>query len=163
MADKAEQPSGDPPPAKQAKAEAEKPAKKVKQPKLPKQPKQPKQDDGLYLPVLAELTYTSSVIFLILVFLAMAVVSWLTGTGPLDFVLRTSVAMAVLGSLLLVVSRQVSAGVLSVSQAEIEEKRRDEAPQQLDIMEDPQLSEQPKSMEVPESVGIETSLNVEAQ
>lgn len=146
MAEKVEQPTEDQPPPK--------PAKKAKQPKQPKEPKQPKQDDGLYLPILVEFTYASSMIFLILVFLAMAAVSWLTGTSLLDFVLRTSAAMGVLGSLILVVARQVSAGVLSTSQEEIEAKRQELAFEQPDTQRIPEQPEKPVEIETSENVQI---------
>jgi hypothetical protein len=141
MAEKAEQPTEEQTPEKPVKADAKKPVKKAKQ------PKQPKQDDGMYLPVLVEFTFTSSVIFLTLVFLAMAAVSWLTGASLLDFVLRTSAAMGVLGGLLMVVSRQVSAGVLSASLAEIEEKIQQSAPEGPETLDEPEKPENAENSE----------------
>jgi hypothetical protein len=72
------------------------------------------------LPLLVEFIFAFSAIFLILVFLAMSTVSWITGTTLLDFFLRTSVAILVLGGLFQVLSRQVSDGVLSANMAEQE-------------------------------------------
>jgi hypothetical protein len=145
MAEKVEQPTEGQTSEKPVKADAKKSAKKAKQ------PKQPKRDDGMYLPVLVEFTFTSSVIFLILVFLAMAAVSWLTGTSLLDFVLRTSAAMGVLGSLLMVVSRQVSTGVLNASLAEREEKKQQSAPEEHKTPDEP---EKPGNAENSESIEI---------
>ena len=86
--------------------------------------KQKKKADGISLPLLIEFIFTFSAIILIFVFLSMSFVSWLTGATLFDFVLRTSVSMLVQGSLLLLVSRQVSVGVLNVSEAEVEEEKK---------------------------------------
>ena len=106
------------PPEQQPPAEAARPEKKAKP---PKPPKQPKKAGGRPLPTLVEVTYTVAVALLVLVFLAMFLISWLTDATLRDFVLRTSAALAVLGSLLLVMFRQVTAGVLSAGQAELDE------------------------------------------
>jgi hypothetical protein len=119
MAEKVEQPSEQQPPA-----EAARPEKKAKPPKAPKQPKKA---DGRPLPALVELTFTVSVALLVLVFLAMFLISWLTDATLRDFVLRTSVALLVLGSLLLVVFRQVSTGVVKAGQAELDEAQKQAA------------------------------------
>jgi hypothetical protein len=138
MAEKVEQPTEEKKPVKPAKADAKKAAKKVKP---------QKQDDGMYLPVLVEFTFTSSVVFLILVFLAMVVVSWLTGTSLLDFAFRSSVALGALGGLLMVVSRQVSTDVLSASLAEIEEKMRQSASEELVTPDEPEKLENVENLE----------------
>lgn len=149
MAEKAEQPSEGQPLAKQAKEDKK---------KAPKKTKLQKQEDLIYLPVLVEFTFASSVIFLILVFLAMAAVSWHTGTSLLDFVLRTSIALSVLGGVLLLISQQVSVGVLSASQAEIEEQAQQSAPKE------PETAEQPeKTEEIEKHENVETYAIPEAQ
>jgi hypothetical protein len=146
MAEKIEQPTEEKKPAKPAKADSKKPAKKAKQ---------QKQDDGMYLPVLVEFTFTSSVIILILMFLVITVVSWRTGASLLDFVLRTGIAMGVLGGLLMVVSRQVSTGVLNANLAEIEEKLQESAseelqnPGQLESFENAENFENSERIEIP--------------
>jgi hypothetical protein len=84
-----------------------------------------KKADGITLPVLVEFVFTFSAILLILMFLTMTVISWLTGATLLDFVLRTSVSMLVLGSLLTLISWQISMGVFSASTA-----RQPEVPEQ---------------------------------
>jgi hypothetical protein len=107
------------PPEGQAPAEPLKPkAKPVKA------PKKKKEADDFTLPVLVEFFFTFSVIFLILVFLLMTTISWLTGATLLDFILRTSVSMLVQGSLLLLLSRQVSMSVLNDKLAEQEEAQK---------------------------------------
>lgn len=111
-----EKPPEQQPPA--AAAKVEKPAKP------PKAPKKPKANEGLYLPVLAEFVISFAIIFLVVVFLAMSTASWWSGATLLDFVLRTGAALLVLGSLLVLVSRQVTKGVLNASQAEMEEARQ---------------------------------------
>ncbi len=86
----------------------------------PKAPKKPKANQGLYLPVLAEFVISFAIIFLVVVFLVMSTISWWSGATLLDFVLRTGAALLVLGSLLVLISRQVTKGVLNASQAEME-------------------------------------------
>ena len=97
------------------------PAKPVKA-KPVKEKKKKVVSDGVFLPVLVEFTYTFSVIILILLFLSVVSVSILTGTKLLDIVVRTSVSMTVVGSLLLMLSRQVSMDVISASILEKKEK-----------------------------------------
>jgi len=97
------------------------PAKPVKA-KPVKEKKKKVVSDGVFLPVLVEFTYTFSVIILILLFLSVVSVSLLTGTKLLDIVIRTSVSMTVVGSLLLMLSRQVSMDVISASILEKKEK-----------------------------------------
>jgi len=97
------------------------PAKPVKA-KPVKEKKKKVVSDGVFLPVLVEFTYTFSVIILILLFLSVVSVSILTGTKLLDIVVRTSVSMMVVGSLLLMLSRQVSMDVISASILEKKEK-----------------------------------------
>ena len=102
-------------------------------------PKKKKEKTGdITLPLLVEFIFAFSAIFLILVFLAMSTVSWLTGTTLLDFFLRTSVAMLVLGGLFQVLSRQVSDGVLSANMAEQEIQA---APEDTTPLENPENSE----------------------
>ncbi len=92
--------------------------------------------DGVFLPVLVEFTYTFSVIILILLFLTVLGVSILTGTKLLDIVIRTSVSMMVVGSLLLMISRQVSMDVISASIVEKKEKEeKNEKEENLEIEE----------------------------
>ena len=105
--------------------------------KTPKKKKEEKTGD-ITLPLLVEFIFAFSAIFLILVFLAMSTVSWLTGTTLLDFFLRTSVAILVLGSLFQVLSRQVSDGVLSANMAEQEIQA---APEEPVALENPENSE----------------------
>ncbi len=97
--------------------------KGAKGPNAPK-PKSPR----AYLPVLVEFSFTFSVVFLILVFLTLTVVSVLSRTPLLEYVLRTSVSMVVLGGLLVLFSRQVSTGMMSIGLADWEaaQKRKKE-------------------------------------
>ena len=141
MVEKVEQPTEGHAPSKPAKAGVKKSVKKEK-------PR--KQEDGIYLPVLVEFTFTSSVIFLIFVFLAITIVSWRAGVSLLDFILRTGIALGVLGSLLMVVSRQVSTGVLSASRAEIEpdlQAARTEEVDDFDVSENLDTSNRQENVE----------------
>jgi hypothetical protein len=103
-----------PAPEASAKLPKEKNEKKTKE-------KKPSQVDGVQLPVLVELTYSVSVILLIFVSLAVITVSVLTGVSLLNLVIRTSVTILALGSLLILISSQVSSGVLQASLVEQEE------------------------------------------
>lgn len=90
--------------------------------KSPKEEKQKRQSDGMYLPVFVEFTFAGSMILLISVFLVMAALSIMTGASLLDFILRTGAAMGVLGILLMLISREISEGVLNSNLAGIEDK-----------------------------------------
>lgn len=89
-----------------------------------KAPKKKKETESFHLPVLMELLFTFSGLLLIGVFLSMTITAWLTGTSLLAFLLRTSAALLVLGALLALMIRQVSAGVIAAGLAEQEEARK---------------------------------------
>ena len=109
----------------QASSAPETPAKPPKEKKeKKKKEKKPVQADGVPLPVLVEFTYSVSVILLIFVGLAMIIVSFLTGASLLNLLLRTSVAILVMGGLLMLISSQVSSGLLQASLVEQEEAQR---------------------------------------
>jgi len=125
------------------------PAKPVKA-KPVKEKKKKVVSDGVFLPVLVEFTYTFSVIILILLFLSVVSVSILTGTKLLDIVVRTSVSMMVVGSLLLMLSRQVSMDVISASileKKEKEEKLEKELQSEQEKSEDLEISSSEKFTE----------------
>ncbi len=86
-----------------------------------------KDADGATLPVLVEFTVTVCVIFLVLVFFTIVGVSLFTGATLLDFVIRTSVSLLVIGSLLTLIARQISSGMLKVG-ANTEEKTGEKLP-----------------------------------
>ena len=79
-------------------------------------------------PVLIEFTVMLSAIVLVAVFFTIVGVSLLNGSNLLDFVIRTSISILVLGSLLLALTRQISSGMSSVKK----EKQPAEA-DELDI------------------------------
>jgi hypothetical protein len=70
------------------------------------------QTEGIILPVLVEFTYTVSAILLVLLFLVIITISLLTGTKLLDIIIRTCVAVLAIGILLVLISRQVSSGMM---------------------------------------------------
>jgi hypothetical protein len=70
-----------------------------------------KKDDARF-PVLIEFTITLCAIILVIVFLTIVVMSFLTGATLLDFVIRTSISILILGSLLTLIARQISSGML---------------------------------------------------
>ncbi len=134
------------PPEGQAPPEPKK--KKEKKPRAPK-----KKADTFYLPVLAEFTFTSAVILFVFVFLVVVSLLVVTGASLLDLVTRASVSMLVMGFLLVMLTRQVSAGVLHASQLELEEaKKQEEARKQEEeaLQEDTLSSEDPVGMAFPE-------------
>jgi ABC-type multidrug transport system fused ATPase/permease subunit len=102
--------------------------------------KKKKEAESITLPVLIEFIFTFVTIFLILVFLTMTIVAWLTRITLFDFVLRTSVALLMLGSLLLLLVRQVAADIFRASQAELEEEKNKALAQEIQDPEPPSLS-----------------------
>lgn len=103
---------------------AEKPKKSAKKSARPK-----KEVNGVQLPVLVEFTYTISVLLLIVLALTIVVISVLNGANLVTLVLRTSVAIFVMGGLLTFISAQISSGLLFsslVEQEEYEKKQSEE-------------------------------------
>ncbi|MFN8383489.1 MAG: hypothetical protein U0V02_16210 [Anaerolineales bacterium] len=80
-----------------------------------KQADSSQKDAGTHPPLLVEFTVTLSVIILVVVFLTVAGISLLTGASLSAFVFRTSISILVLGSLLMMITRQISSGMMSVS------------------------------------------------
>jgi hypothetical protein len=104
-------------------AEAAKPGKPVKQ------KKEKKQSGGARLPFLLEFTYTIAT--LILIFLAFAIIinSFLAGASLFTVILRTTAAVVVIGSLLMLILSQISSGLLfavKIEQEEAEKKLEEE-------------------------------------
>jgi|SRR5215208_4011586 len=95
--------------------------------KSKKEKKEKRKMEGLRLPVLVEFTYTASILLLIVLALTVVVNSLLTGATLLALVLRTSVAILVMGGLLAVISSQVSSGLLFSSRVEKEEYEKKQA------------------------------------
>lgn len=99
---------------------AEKPAETGKPVKAPKAPKPAKKDD-VHLPVLVEFTVLVAIFIIVLVFFTVAGVSILTGATLLDFVVRTSITLLVIGVPVVFLAQQVTSG-LTVSDVLSEEK-----------------------------------------
>jgi hypothetical protein len=96
----------------------------------PKVPKNRNQSNNVRLPFLLELTYALSTIILILLTPAIMVTSFLSGAGLFTIVLRTGVAVSVVGGLLMLISSQISSGLLfsvRVEQEEEQQKQEDAA------------------------------------
>lgn len=85
--------------------------------------KSKKGTDDVHPPVLVEFTVMLSAILLVAVFFTIVGISLLKGSNLIDFVIRTSISILVLGSLLLALTRQISSGMSSVKK----EKQPDEA------------------------------------
>lgn len=75
----------------------------------------------LPLPILVEFGFSASVILLLLVDLIVAASLILSGASLLDLVIRTSVTTLVLGSLLMLLSWQLSTGMLNTSLIKLDE------------------------------------------
>jgi hypothetical protein len=125
--------------------------------------KEKKVDDGLRLPVLVEFTYSMSTILLIALGLSMAMISFMTGATLLNLVLRTSVAVVVMGGLLMVISSQISSGVLSASLIEQEESRETESEdvENHANTETPVKAEIPTGTEIPAKAENQSPVEVE--
>lgn len=93
--------------------------------KKPAKPKKGKKEvNAVQLPVLVEFTYTISVLFLMALALTIIVISLLKGASLLTLVLRASVTIFVMGGLLMLISSQVSSGLLFSSQVELDEHEK---------------------------------------
>jgi hypothetical protein len=97
--------------SKMAEKESEKQPKSDNKKAKPAKPK--KEVDNSTLPLLVELTFTSAVILLSLVFFLVVGILLFSGATVFDFILRAGTSTLVIGILLLVIVRQVSMGALS--------------------------------------------------
>ena len=98
---------------------------KSKKKKAPvKDRKSRKQVESVRLPFLLEFTYTISTIILILLALIIIITSFLAGASLITIVLRTGVAIAVVGCLLMLISSQISSGLLFSVKIDREEEQR---------------------------------------
>ncbi len=93
-------------------AEAAKPKKEKKQP------------SGTRLPFLVEFTYSISTLLLIFLAMAVLITSYLAGANLFFMILRTGVAVTALGSLLVVIAKQISSGLLFAARIEQEEAEK---------------------------------------
>jgi len=159
-------------------AEQKPPAVKSKPVKKEKKKKEAPPSDGITLPVLVEVTYTSSAVILAVLFTTVVGVSMLTGAKLLDIVIRTSTAVLVIGGLLILISRQISADVFNAAmmqkKEEEEKQQHEKTPQEQDQPEALQPSREPfestQEMDDSEKFGnlqsfeeMESSMSSEAQ
>ena len=100
------------------------------------QPKEKKNTGDVQLPVLVEFAYSISAIVVILASLIVAIISIVKGASLIDLVMRTSITILVIGSLLMLVSWQISAGVLKASLTELEEKQELEKSKESEELKD---------------------------
>lgn len=110
-------------------AETKAEAKPAEKPKPAKPKKEKKQPSKVRLPFLLELTYTVSTLILIFLALAVIITSMFAGVSLFTIVLRTSVAVLAVGGLLILISSQISSGLLfaiKIEQEEAEKKREEE-------------------------------------
>ncbi len=86
--------------------------------------KEKKQPNGARLPLLIEFTYTISTLILVLLALTIIVISFLTGASLFALVLRTGVAIVVMGGLLMLISSQIASGLLFSVKVDQEEAQK---------------------------------------
>lgn len=105
-------------------------AAKPSKPAKPKKEKKQKPSGDIKLPFLLEFTYTVSTLILVFLALAVIITSLFAGASLFTVVLRTVVAVTVVGGLLLLISSQISSGLLFAVKLEQEEteKKLNEAP-----------------------------------
>lgn len=103
--------------------ERQEPAKNAKKAKKVEKPKAKKEKSIAHAPLLVEFTVTLSVIILVMVFFTIVGVSLVTGTSLLDFVVRTSISLLILGSLLFLIAHQVASAMKPTR-----EEKKPEAP-----------------------------------
>ncbi len=77
--------------------------------------------DDISLPVFVELAFRFSGLFLILITLIVAAISFLSGAAPLQILVRTGITIIVMGILLLILTSRISAGALEAARRQIEE------------------------------------------
>lgn len=97
--------------------------KNTTKPAKPEEKAKKKEKDVAHAPLLVEFTITTSVIILVVVFFTIVAISVLTGATLLDFVVRTSISILVIGILLLLIVRQISSG-MSNSEAAVKESKK---------------------------------------
>src|SRR6266498_2149181 len=83
-----------------------------------------KDDHEFYLPVLVELVFRFSGLFLVMITLTVAIVSFVSGASYLQIVFRTGIAILVVGILLVILTSKVSTGVLEVVRTQLAEARK---------------------------------------
>jgi hypothetical protein len=96
------------------------------------------QMESVQLPFLLELTYTLSTLILALLGLTIMITSLLAGAGLFAVILRTAVAVTLMGGLLMLIASQISSGLLfSVKiEQEEEQKKQEEAATMMNNPED---------------------------
>ena len=67
--------------------------------------------DEVHPPLLIEFMVTLSAIVLVVVFLVIVGISLVTRATLLDFVIRTSISILIIGGLLVIITRQISSGM----------------------------------------------------
>ncbi len=102
-----------------------------------KQADKPKKETAGHPPLLIEFTVMLSAILLVAIFFIVVGISFLNGASLLDFVIRTSISIVVLGSLLLTITRQISSGMSVEGLAAKQEK----APDEIDTQNTPDTPE----------------------
>ena len=86
--------------------------------------KSSKKTENVRLPLLVELTYSLSSIILILLALIIMITSFLAGASIFVIVLRTGVAVTIVGALLMWIASQISSGLLFSVKIDREEEQQ---------------------------------------
>jgi low affinity Fe/Cu permease len=101
--------------------------KRQKKSSTARRKKDKEQAENIRLPFLLEFTYTASALILLVVALMVMITSFLAGASIFTIVIRTGVAIAIMGCLLMFISSQISSGLMfSVKIDQEEEQRKQE-------------------------------------
>ncbi|MBK6791020.1 MAG: hypothetical protein IPG80_00450 [Anaerolineales bacterium] len=119
--------------------ERQDPAKNAKKAKKVEKPKAKKEKNTAHAPLLVEFTVTLSVVILVIVFFTIVSVSLVTGTSLIDFVVRTSISLLILGGLLFLIAHQVASGMKP--SREVKKPVEPVEPKETKELEAPALSE----------------------
>ena len=102
-------------------------AKKADEPK-----KKAKSANDAPLPLLVEFTVMVCVIILVIVFLTIAGISLIKDATALDFVIRTGVSILTLGTLLTLLARQITFGMLAAETKKLPDQSQPAMPGQVE-------------------------------
>lgn len=105
-------------------AEVNTDAESVKKAKPARPRKENKQASNAQLPLLLEFAYTISTLVLVFLALAIMITSLFAGASLFTVILRTGVAIIVMGGLLMLISSQISSGLLFAVRIEQEEAEK---------------------------------------
>ncbi len=96
-------------------------AQDLQGPEIKKEKRKKGKQEDISLPDFVELAFRFSGLFLILITLIVAAVSFVSGASLLQIVMRTGITIIVMGVLLLILTSRISAGALEAAKRQIED------------------------------------------